>query len=134
MALSNPFACHREHLAEYITSEQRVERLEKLRASVMSSWEGALVWGEGNYLTRVYAPMLAGLVDVAKLAEELAEHPGNERLREDLRRRLKDYFNDLDSAKAAQEMEARWAAEKAEKARVTKVAEDDRLAVIRDNA
>jgi len=64
--------CRRtDHIPEYATSQERLDRMDRLRSSVMSAWEGALMWGEGNYLARTPASMVVGMVDVMTEAQRL---------------------------------------------------------------
>lgn len=121
--------CQQDHVPEYITSAERQARLERLRASAMSDWEGALMFGEGNYLTRVYAPMLVGLIDVAQGAEQLLEHPGSEQAREFTKRAITKYLHDLDTSKAAQSSERAYREQAEADARAQALAQADARAL-----
>lgn len=88
------------------------QRLDKLRASIMSAWESSLVWGGGNYLEQVFIPQYVGLVDVASAAERLYLDPSDAEARARLRRELDDYLEDLDTAKAMRGVYGRAAMER----------------------
>lgn len=110
--------CTREHVPEYVTDPARQERIDRLRASLMAEWEGSLLWGgSGNYFQEVYVQRILGLVDVARYATQLLEHPGDESVRAQMRSKIDDYLRDLDTAKASEtwerELRERTAAQRA---------------------
>ena len=99
--------CRRtDHIPEYATSQERLDRMDRLRSSVMSAWEGALMWGEGNYLTRTPAPMVVGMVDVMTEAQRLVDSLATELDVSRLQKAIDRYLRDLDVEKRRSAMEA----------------------------
>jgi len=88
-------------LPRYRTDQERLARLDRLRAHLMSEWEGHLLWGSGNVLDGVPTHRIVGLIDIARYAQMVVADAPPDYARARLREAIDDYLRDIDFANAS---------------------------------